>query len=70
MFTIKDGSEKEILVGDFIECLGRELPYDPEDGWEYEVMGTNEASQELLCLFHDGEGWVSSSLIDVVWRIV
>ena len=70
MFTIKDGSDKDIQPGDFVECLGREMPYDPTDGWEYEVLGVDENAQMILCDLPGGESWVSSNLVDVVWRIV
>lgn len=67
-FIIKDGSEKDIQPGDFVECLGQEMPYDPEDGWEYEVTGLDEAAQMLLCALPGGESYVSASLVDHVWR--
>lgn len=70
MFFIKDGSEKEILVGDFVECLGREMPYDPEDGWEYEVLDVDANAQQVLCDLPGEPGWVDASLIDHIWREV
>lgn len=68
MFIIKDGSEKDIQPGDFIECLGQQMPYDPEDGWEYEVLEINENAQQLLCDLVGESGWVDASLVDHVWR--
>lgn len=70
MFIIKDGSEKDIQPGDFVECLGREMPYDPVDGWEYEVLSLDYAAQLIYCSLPGGEGWVSANLVDVVWRTV
>lgn len=69
-FMIKDGTTKEILAGDFVECLGQEMPYDPEDGWEYEVLDTDEPGQMILCDLPGGESYVSASLVDYVWRKV
>lgn len=70
MFTIKDGTSKDIQPGDFVECLGREMPYDPEDGWEYEVVGLDVDGQMVLCDLPGGEGYVSAVLIDYVWRVL
>lgn len=70
MFIIKDGSEKDIQPGDFVECLGMEMPYDPTDGWEYMVLETDENSMSILCELPGGDGWVDTSLVDHVWREV
>ena len=68
MFIIKDGSSKDIQPGDFVECLGQEMPYDPTDGWEYRVIGLDVNAQMLLCELPDGQSCVSASLVDHVWR--
>lgn len=68
MFFIKDGSEKDIQPGDFVECLGQQMPYDPEDGWEYEVLEVDSAAQQVLCDLIGEPGWVDATLIDHVWR--
>lgn len=68
MFIIKDGSEKDIQAGDFVECLGQELPYDPTDGYEYEVLDIDENAQAILLSFIDAESWASAELVDHVWR--
>lgn len=70
MFIIKEGLEKDIQAGDFVEILGQELPYDPTDGYEYEVLDTDEAAQAVLVLLPDAEAWASAELIDHVWREV
>lgn len=70
MFIIKEGLEKDIQVGDFVEILGQELPYDPTDGYEYEVLDMDEAAQAVLVLLPDSEAWASAELIDHVWREV
>ena len=68
MFIIKDGSEKDIQPGDFVECLGQQMPYDPEDGWEYEVLDIDDAAQLILCDLVGEPGWVDATLVDHVWR--
>ncbi len=68
MFIIKEGLEKDIQIGDFVEILGQELTYDPTDGYEYEVLGIDEDAQAVLVLLPECETWASAELIDHVWR--
>lgn len=68
MFFIKDGSEKDIQIDDFVEVLGQELPYDETDGYEYLVISVDDEAQQVEVETPYGNFYVDSSLVDHVWR--